>query len=128
LALSPDERVLYVNDAEAGNVRAFDVKSDGSLINDRILIQGPPLGGTDGMKVDVKGNLYVAADGVWVIDSSGNHLGTIKVPERPANCAFGDADNQTLYITARRGLYRVSLKIQGVRALPGTPRGGSRAK
>jgi sugar lactone lactonase YvrE len=128
LALSPDERVLYVDDTEAGNVRAFDVKPDGALANDRILIQGPPLGGTDGMKVDVQGNLYVTADGVWVIDSSGNHLGTIKIPERPANCAFGDPDNKTLYITARNGLYRVRLKIQGVRVLPETSGTGSDTK
>lgn len=128
LALSPDERVLYVNDTEGRNVRAFDVKPDGSLVNDRILIQGPPLSGTDGMKVDVKGNLYVTAGGVWVIDPAGKHLGTIEVPERPANCAFGDADNKTLYITARTGLYRVRLKIQGVRVIPGTSGVGSGSK
>ena len=82
------------------------------------MIRIPPRG-LDGMKVDTKGNLYVTArDGVWVVDSSGNHLGTIEVPETPANCAFGDQDNKTLYITARHALYRVRLKVPGIRVLP----------
>ncbi len=115
-ALSPDQKILYVDDTEVGVVHAFDVQADGSLKNERILIEIPPRG-LDGMKVDTKGNLYVTArDGVWVIDSSGTHLGTIKVPENPANCAFGDKDNKTLYLTARNGLYRVRLKIEGIRA------------
>ncbi|MFH1743867.1 MAG: SMP-30/gluconolactonase/LRE family protein, partial [bacterium] len=131
LALSPDESVLYVNDTEGDNVRTFDVQPDGSLTNDRVLIQGPPLDGTDGMKVDVKGNMYVTADGVWVIDASGKHLGTIPVPERPANCAFGDSDNKALYITARNSLYRVRLKIPGIQVLAkgsGTKGSGSKSK
>jgi len=117
LALAPDESVLYVDDTEARNIRAFDVRPDGSLANDRVFIQ-VPAGVTDGMKVDVEGNLYVtAADGVWVIDASGKHLGTIQVPEQPANCAFGGADNKSLYITARGGLYRVRLETQGIRVV-----------
>jgi len=117
-ALSPDQKILYVDDTEVGVVHAFDVQADGSLKNDRVLIEIPPRG-LDGMKVDTKGNLYVTArDGVWVVDSSGNHLGTIEVPETPANCAFGDQDNKTLYITARHTLYRVRLKVPGIRVLP----------
>jgi len=73
-------------------------------------------GGPDGMKVDVKGNLYVTGPGgVWVYDARGQRLGVIVTPEVPANCGFGDPDAKTLYITARTGLYRVRLSVAGVK-------------
>ena len=45
----------------------------------------------------------------------GKHLATVKTKELPANLAWGDADAETLYLTARTGLYRIRLKIAGVR-------------
>jgi gluconolactonase len=57
--------------------------------------------------------LYVTANGVAVYSPEGKLLGTIPVSETPANCAFGDADFQTLYITARTSLYRVRLTVKG---------------
>jgi len=53
--------------------------------------------------------------GVWIISPAGKHLGTIRGPELPANFAWGDAEGKTLYMTARTGLYRIRLKIPGVR-------------
>ena len=72
LAFSPDESVLYVDDTERRNVRAFDLNDDLSLSNDRVFIDmdTPEQGSPDGMKVDTSGNLYVTgAGGVWVISS-----------------------------------------------------------
>ena len=70
----------------------------------------------DGMKVDIAGNIYATGPGgVLVISPRGKHLGTIEVPEIPANCAWGEADGKTLYITARTGIYRIKLKLPGVR-------------
>jgi len=45
---------------------------------------------------------------------NGKHLGTIVTTELPANLAFGDTDNKTLFLTARTGLYRIRLKIPGI--------------
>jgi gluconolactonase len=68
------------------------------------------------MKVDQAGNLYATGPGgVLVISPQGKHLGTFQLPEIPANCAWGDADGRTLYMTARTGLYRIKLKARGVR-------------
>jgi len=50
-----------------------------------------------------------------VISPQGKHLGTIVLPEIPANCAWGDADGKTLYMTARTGLYRIRVNVAGVR-------------
>jgi len=70
----------------------------------------------DGMKVDREGTLFVSGPGgVWVISAEGKHLGTIQVPDLPANMAFGDADGRTLYMTARTGLYRMRLGHEGIR-------------
>ena len=67
------------------------------------------------MKVDQQGNLYSAGPGgVWIISPEGKHLGTIELPERAANVAWGGADHKTLYITASTSVYRISLKIPGI--------------
>ena len=71
----------------------------------------------DGMKIDALGNVYAAGPGgVWVYSPEGKHLGTIKTPETPANCAWGD-DGKSLYITAVTGLYRVKLAVPGAPAV-----------
>ncbi|HTG50582.1 MAG TPA: SMP-30/gluconolactonase/LRE family protein [Gemmatimonadales bacterium] len=120
LAFSPDESVLYVDDSPRRHVRAFDVRPDGTLANSRVLcdMDHPQPGSPDGMKIDVEGHLYVTgATGVWVFEPDGTHLGVIVTPERPANCAWGDEDRQTLYITARTSLYRIRTKVPGVPVL-----------
>jgi gluconolactonase len=68
----------------------------------------------DGMKIDLAGNIFATGPGgVLIFSPQGKHLGTIELPEIPANCAWGDADGKTLYITARTSLYRVKLATAG---------------
>ncbi len=113
IAFSPDRKTLYVADAAKRHVRAFDVKADGTLANDRVFAE---VRGPDGIKVDVKGNVYsTGVGGVWVFDKQGKKLGVIATPEMPANCGFGDADFKTLYMTARTGLYRIRLQVAGTK-------------
>jgi gluconolactonase len=117
LAFSPDEAILYIDDSRRRHVRAFDVHPDGSIHNSRLFadMDHPQPGSPDGMKLDVQGHVYVCgATGVWVFEPDGEHLGVIVTPERPANCAWGDADGQSLYITARTSLYRVRTKLKGL--------------
>lgn len=121
LAFSPDESTLYVDDSPRRHVRAFDVCSDGTLTNSRIFadMDHPQPGSPDGMKIDAEGHLYIAgATGVWVFEPDGTCLGVIVTPERPANCAWGDADRKALYITARTSLYRIRVKVPGLPAVP----------
>jgi gluconolactonase len=115
LAFSPDEKVLYVaNTLGSQNVYAFDVQSDGTLANRRVFVN--LYGYLDGIKVDMKGNLYVASNSnsLLIYDSAGKHLWEIIIPERATNCAFGGNDNKTLFITARTSVYRVKLKVAGI--------------
>ena len=66
------------------------------------------------MRVDAEGKLWIAAlDGVKAFAPSGKAAGKIAVAEQPANLSFGDADRQTLYITARTSLYRTRLEVPG---------------
>jgi gluconolactonase len=115
IVFSPDEKVCYVADTELRHVRAFDVAKDGALSNSRILIdkmEGYP----DGMRVDVKGNLYVsAAPGIQVFSPDGKRIGVIPVPENPTNCGWGGKDAKDLYITAQSSVYKIKCKIKGVR-------------
>lgn len=123
LAFSPDEALLYIDDTAERHIRVFDVQADGSLANGRVFaeVTGEKPGVPDGMRVNSRGNVYcTGSGGVQIFAPSGTRLGTIEVPEVAANCAWGDADNRTLYITASTGLYRIRLKIAGVRTGAGT--------
>lgn len=119
LAFSPDERLLYVDDSRRRHVRVFEVAQDGSLHNSRILadMDHPQPGSPDGMKVDREGHLFVAgATGLWVFEPDGEWLGVMVTPERPSNCAWGDDDRRTLYVTARTSLFRIRTKYPGAHA------------
>jgi gluconolactonase len=97
-------------------VLAFPVNADGSLGVPRVLIDMtvPASGNPDGMKVDSEGNLYVTGGGgLWVLDPSGRHLGTVVFPQLPANLAFGGPDYKTIYVTARTGLYSIRVNVPG---------------
>ena len=115
LALSPDEKYLYVNGyhRQKALIMRYEVNVDGTLANGTVFFSGSSvLEGEwfDGMKVDARGNLYVATPaGIIIIDPSGKHLGTLQGPEEPSNLAWGDADGRTLYITAETGLYRIRM-------------------
>ena len=117
LAFSPDGKKFYVDDSEQRNIRVYDVAADGVLSNGRIFGEEPGgkhEGVPDGIKVDDKGNLFVTGPkGIWVWDASGNHLGTIVMPEQPANLAWGDPQYDTLYITATTSVYRLKTKTRG---------------
>lgn len=120
LAFSPDESILYVDDSYHRHVRAFDVRPDGTLSHSRVIadMDHPQPGSPDGMKIDSDGHLYVTgATGVWVFEPDGALLGVIVTPERPANCAWGDEDRLSLYITARTSLYRIRVKVPGLAVL-----------
>ncbi len=119
LAFSPDGKHFYVDDDDDAqrNIRVYDVAPDGSLSNGRIFgveAGGPHDGVPDGIKVDHDGNLFVTGPkGVWVWDPQGHHLGTIEMPEQPANLTWGDKDYRTLYITATTSVYRLRTKAHG---------------
>ena len=115
LAFSPDFKVLYVNNSDAAKnlVMRYDVAADGTLANGRVFadLTSKTDGLADGLKVDAKGNVYTTGPGgIWVLSPDGKHLGTIKPPETPANCGWGD-DGKTLYMTAVTGIYRVKTLV-----------------
>ncbi|MEG4171367.1 MULTISPECIES: SMP-30/gluconolactonase/LRE family protein [unclassified Microcoleus] len=119
IAFSPDEQKLYVNNSEAGYIAVFDVKPDGTVTNEQLFaeLKDASQGGVpDGLKVDVEGNVYsTGPGGVWIFSRDGKLLGKISVPETATNLAWGESDRKTLYITGSTSLYRIRLKIAGVR-------------
>ncbi len=121
IAFSPHQKYLYVSNSDPKDMvwMRYDVKPDGMVTNGKVFCKADPSegpGGPDGIKVDQDGNLYGAGPGgVWIISPEGKHIGTIKIPERVANCAWGDADGKTLYVTASSSVYRIPLSIPGVR-------------
>jgi gluconolactonase len=117
LAFSPDGKRMYIDDSEKRNILVYDVNADGSIANGRIFGEEPGAkneGVPDGMKIDSQGNVFVTGPkGIWVWDANGNHLGTVVMPEQPANLAWGDKDYRTLYITATTSVYRLPLRTKG---------------
>ncbi len=112
LALSPDGKILYVANSDERNLRAYDLDNNGKASNERVLVSGID-GVPDGIRVDENGNIYITARGLAVYSPAAKLLTTIEIPETPANCAFGDPDLKTLYITARTSLYRIRLDVKG---------------
>lgn len=119
IALSPDEKTLYVaqSDGNAPIIRAFDVQPDGTVKNSRVFFDckqtGRP-GGPDGLKVDLKGNIWTSGPGgILVISPEGKHLGSLLTGQATANCGWGD-DGGTLYITADMYLLRIRTQVRGV--------------
>lgn len=106
---SADGKLLYITDAGDGKTYVYRIQADGSLA-DRKLIA--PVG-ADGMTLDEPGNLYLARGAVLVYSPDGRKLATIDVPESPSNVCFGGADRQTLFITARKGLYAIRMSVRG---------------
>lgn len=113
IALSPDEKTLYVCDSEQNFVRKYDLAADGTASNPQKFADTAPT--PDGMAVDLQGDLFVTTQaGVVVYRSDATLVGTIAVPEQPANATFGGSDGKSLYITARTSLYRVDVAVAGL--------------
>jgi gluconolactonase len=121
IALSPDEKYLYVANWEQKKkaIMRYALHPDGAVSEGKLFFDmtaAPGEDALDGMKVDEKGNLYVSGPGgLWVLSAEGKHLGTIITPRHAHNFAWGDADGKTLYICARGSLYRMPLRIAGIR-------------
>lgn len=139
IAITPDDRTLYLVDSNpnAGGNRkiwAFDLSASGSVSNQRLVYDFAPSRGGDGMRLDMEGNLWIAAGinrarregettdhpaGVYVISPAGKLLGCIPVPEDLiTNLAFGERDKKTLYITAGKSLFKVQTKVAGWSVFP----------
>jgi gluconolactonase len=119
LTLTRDGKTLIVDDTIGVTVFAFDVQADGTVKNKRPFAQlhDSPAGaesGADGLALDRAGRVFISTvTGVQVFDATGKYLGTIAVPRQPANVAFAGPRKQTLYITARQGLYMVKTLTRG---------------
>jgi gluconolactonase len=119
IAFSPDEKILYVSNSGPPKWMRYSVHADGTVDDGRVLYDASSekgVGGPDGIKVDRRGNVWGSGPGgVWILSPTGKHLGTIAVPERVGNLAWGDEDGKTLYIVASTSVYRIRTKVGGVR-------------
>jgi gluconolactonase len=120
LAFSPAEDYLYVDNWSAHRkvILRYPVNRDGSIGKSQLFVdmtsELPGDDALDGMKIDMRGNLYVTApDGVRIYSAAGRHLGTIVVPRVVHNLAWGD-DGHTLYLCASDRLYRIGVLVPGL--------------
>lgn len=121
IAFSPDERDLYVGNWDPNHkvVMRYPVRPDGTLGRGEVffdMTRAPGKEAIDGIKVDITGNIYVSGPGgLWILSPQGRHLGTVHPPRHPHNLAWGDEDGKMLYLTAGSTLYRMPLRVEGLR-------------
>jgi gluconolactonase len=116
ICFSPDGSKLYVADSgKPHHIRVFQVNQDNTLSDGKVFVTIDP-GGPDGIRCDAEGRIWSSArDGVHVFLASGELIGKVLVPETPANLCFGGADGRTLFITARKSLYSIPVKVTGAK-------------
>lgn len=108
---TPDGKNLFVADIGAGKIYKYDIKADGTLNNRRVFLNHT----ADGMTIDEQGNLYLAGNGITVVDPKGMKIAHIDIPEPwSANVCFGGKDRRTLFITASKAVYVMRMKMRGV--------------
>jgi gluconolactonase len=123
ITLSRDEKYLYVT-AGARRTMRYDILPDDTVANGKVFVED----GIDGMRVDTKGNLYTTSGGtpgrIQINSPEGKPIGRLHLPQlggepRPRVCAtnmaFGDDDDRGLYITACTHLFKIRMKVVGVR-------------
>jgi gluconolactonase len=107
---TPDGKMLYIADMQGRKTWSYSINPDGTLSDKKLFCEM----GSDGLTIDMDGNLYLVGRGVTVFDRSGKKIGNIPVPEGwTANICFGGKDFKSLFITASKGLYRIRMKVKG---------------
>lgn len=120
LAFSPDERTLYVSNADPARPvwMAFDVRRDGSAGAGRVFADATPWlaagpGLPDGLKADRDGNLFATGPGgIYVFTPRAELLGVIRTGVPTANLNWGD-DGSVLYVTADKQVARLRTATRG---------------
>lgn len=122
VALSPDERTLYVanSDEKRPVWMAYRLDDRGDVLDRRVLADASDLvaagasGAPDGLCLSSDGHLFASAPGgLLVMDANGKRLGLIETGSRVSNCAFGD-DGRTLYLTSHTFVARVRVAVTGL--------------
>lgn len=124
IQLSKDEKTLYVANTAGEHVLAYDIGSDGSILNRRNFAKlagwkadedGAWSSGADGLALDDEGRLYVASNaGIEIFDAQGQALGVIPLPKKPQNLAFAGKDKHVLYVVGRGAAYKLPLLARGI--------------
>lgn len=115
IALSPDEKRLYVNDSRQNHIRVFQVQEDGTLDKGRVFaeMESDENGAADGMKVDAKGNVYsTGPGGLWIFSPEGELIQQMETP-RLTNLAWGGKEGKTLFMTSPEAVYKLKMKTKG---------------
>ena len=112
IALTADGKTLYAGDADRHAVVAFDLDGRGAASDPRDIIKNIE-GVPNGIRTDVTGRLYVCANGLHVYSAEGKLLQTLLGKEIITNCAFGDNDFETLYVSGRKAIYKIRLGVKG---------------
>ena len=130
ILLSPDGKTLYINNCyddeswypvnsdKENYIWAYDVNDDGTISNgrqfaqlflvDNVLDRKGKSSSSDGMAIDMDGNIYVGTYyGVQIFNKEGAFVGMINLPHFPVSLCFGDDDMKTLYIVSYQWVYKI---------------------
>jgi len=120
ITVSPNGHTLYVTNSDERKLFAFDIDSKGALTNQRVVLsdlEGVP----GGVRIDEKGNLYIAARHLLIYSSAGKLLRRVELPESASNLAFGEGDLESLFVTSHGQVFRIRVPVKGALLYPPYP-------
>ncbi|GAA4309303.1 SMP-30/gluconolactonase/LRE family protein [Mucilaginibacter gynuensis] len=109
---SPDGKYLYVGDIGDSKIYRYTITKDGSLTDRKFIANHQ----SDGMTLDVKGNIYVSGKGVTIYNPEGKKLAHIDIPEPwTGNVCFSGKNHDILFITASKAIYTLQMQVRGLK-------------
>ena len=142
LVVTHDDQFLFVadNNNSLGGARKlwrFRLLENGTVdvSSQHLVYDWKTTRGPDGMKLDAKGRLFVAAGlnephlpqetadpptaGIYVFSVGGELLHYVRIPrDETTNCGFGGDDLKTLFVTAGGSLWQIRTAVPGKPAWP----------
>lgn len=108
IAISPDEKTIYISDVDERSIVAYTVGPEGTLVDERTLISAVE-GTPNSLAVDKDGNIYVPTDRIFIYSPAGKEVDVYTTPEGANGITVADLELRTMFVTARTRVFKIQM-------------------